>query len=351
MSRADADILSLVSPNTQSTPTFEMQEVVIPLIHDSEFFNILSTTLESISAHLTKMHEEFLSNLTDLSRAIADSSHPASVAAGFHPSSSITTHAGAIRVRTGELKVSPTREHFPAGLNLGHIIQSDLYFWREIFQLYVEAEVFESMGEASRGEWSVEESERRLQVFAQRVTQQGLGDHRKFKQKQSLQALESFLKLNLFILDVKKVRLHRQLYFSLYILASYAKIQFSFANSEATRKILKKHTKRTALFYPGFQSTTSAGGPPQSLLALVPHSSPFSFPRLLVQAVGETLLPIIPSVEDYSCLICTSIAFKPIRLSCGHLFCVRCLVKMQKRRKDNCPMCRSSSVLIANRSK
>ncbi|KAF9553445.1 hypothetical protein CPC08DRAFT_744734 [Agrocybe pediades] len=311
--RADADTTSLVSPDVaraETTSAYQMQEVVIPLVHDSEFFNMLSTTLESISTHLSKMHEEFLSNLSELSRSIADSSHPASVAAGFHPSSSVTTHAGAVRVRSGELK-------------------SDLYFWREIFRLYVEAEVFESMGEASRGEWSVEESEKRLQIFAQRVTSQGLGDHRKFKKKQSLQALESFLNLNLFILNVKK---------------------FSFANSEATRKILKKHTKRTALFYPGFQSASTASGAPQSLLALVPHSSPFSFPRLLVQAVGETLLPIIPSLEDYSCLICTSIAFKPIRLSCGHLFCVRCLVKMQKRRKDNCPMCRSPSVLVANRS-
>jgi hypothetical protein len=46
-------------------------------------------------------------------------------------------------------------------------------------------------------------------------------------------------------------------------------------------------------------------------------------PRILVQAIHETLLPLIPSIDDYSCLICTGIAFKPIRLACGHLFCVR----------------------------
>ncbi|KAF7370131.1 Transcriptional regulator of yeast-form-adherence 3 [Mycena sanguinolenta] len=48
--------------------------------------------------------------------------------------------------------------------------------------------------------------------------------------------------------------------------------------------------------------------------------------------------------------LCTSIAFKPIRLSCGHLFCVRCLVKMQKRGNDHCPMCRAPCVLVADGS-
>lgn len=44
---------------------------------------------------------------------------------------------------------------------------------------------------------------------------------------------------------------------------------------------------------------------------------------MLVQAVGETILPIVPHIDDYECVICTSIAFKPIRLQCGHLFCIR----------------------------
>lgn len=58
------------------------------------------------------------------------------------------------------------------------------------------------------------------------------------------------------------------------------------------------------------------------LLALIPATS-MSLPHILVQAVGEILLPVIPSLDDYQCLICGDIAFKPIRLGCGHLFCVR----------------------------
>jgi hypothetical protein len=71
----------------------------------------------------------------------------------------------------------------------------------------VEAEVFESVSEASRGERSVDESEHRLKLFAERVTQRGLGDGRKLKLKQSRAALETFLELNVFILNIKKVGL------------------------------------------------------------------------------------------------------------------------------------------------
>lgn len=87
------------------------------------------------------------------------------------------------------------------------LFQNDLYAWREIFQIYLEAEVFERVGEVGRGERSVEECERQLQLFAQRVTRTGIpGGRRQFKLKQSVQALETFLSLNLFILNIKKVR-------------------------------------------------------------------------------------------------------------------------------------------------
>ena len=65
--------------------------------------------------------------------------------------------------------------------------------------------MFEAVGERTRGERTVEESERRLKQFAERVTQNGLGDSRQFKLKQSIEALETFLSLNLFILNIKKV--------------------------------------------------------------------------------------------------------------------------------------------------
>lgn len=277
------------------------QEVVIPLVADSAFFQLLSTALKAMSDHLTTVQLEFSQTLHDLSRTISDSARPASATnSGFHPYS-ILTHPGAITIGAA-----------------GSAKKTDLNAWREIFQLYVEVEVFESVSEASRGERSVEESEKRLKLFAERVTQRGLGDERQLKLKNSREALESFLKLNMFILHVKK---------------------FQSANSEATRKILKKHAKRTALQLP---DTTDQD--------LIIQSKSLSLPRILVQAIGEILLPVIPPLEDYACLICTNIAFKPVRLGCGHLFCVRCLVKMQKRGQGDCPMCRAPTVLCADRS-
>ena len=86
-------------------------------------------------------------------------------------------------------------------------MESDLYPWRVILQLYLEAEVFESVGESTRGERSVEESEKRWKLFVQQLTQRGLGDRKAFNMKRSTEAFTTFLSLNLFILNVKKVRL------------------------------------------------------------------------------------------------------------------------------------------------
>lgn len=71
--------------------------------------------------------------------------------------------------------------------------------------MYIEAEVFESVHELDRGERTVEESENRLKLFAERITSRGLGDNRKLKSKRSREALETFLELNMFILNIKRV--------------------------------------------------------------------------------------------------------------------------------------------------
>ncbi|EGN97125.1 hypothetical protein SERLA73DRAFT_110234 [Serpula lacrymans var. lacrymans S7.3] len=295
-------------------------ELVIPLISDTAFFRLLTTALQSLSTHLVTVHSDFTTTLQSLSLSISHAARPTSSTSSFHPHSPVSNNT----------YIYPSSIITPG-------VKSDLYSWREIFQLYVEAEVFEGIGEINRGERTVEESEKRLRLFSERVSQRGLDSKQKLKLKQSRDALGTFLKLNFFILDLKK---------------------FQLANAEATRKILKKHTKRTALPLPAFASNLARWNGPLppaehtpsiSDLALIPTTST-SLPRLFVQAIGETLLPIVPHIDDYACLICTSIAFKPIRLACGHLFCVRCLVKLQKRGKANCPMCRAPTVLTANRS-
>jgi hypothetical protein len=72
--------------------------------------------------------------------------------------------------------------------------------------LYIEAEIFENVHEIQRGERSVKESEHRLELFAERVTHRGLGDQRRLEKIKSRNALETFLELNIFILNIKKAR-------------------------------------------------------------------------------------------------------------------------------------------------
>ncbi|KAL1745903.1 SPX domain-containing protein [Schizophyllum fasciatum] len=304
------------------------EEIIIPLPSDEAFFALLFAALQSLSSHLESLKSDFAHSLQDLARSISDTARPVS---STNPN--FTPHSSA--EHPGVLHVSPAKN------------ASDLYTWRSIFQLYVEAEIFESSGERDRGERGAEMAEQRLKLFADQIAKQGLADPSKLKLRQSREALQRFLELNAVILNVKKLQ---------------------YANAEALRKILKKHAKRTALPLDnrdltsqkfGLLSSAEAGGSPGTLMRqnqaaiidlLQSNPSANSLAHLLVQSMTETLLPIIPHLEDYSCLICTDLAFKPIRLACGHLFCVRCLVKMQKRGKGQCPMCRANVVLQADRS-
>lgn len=70
---------------------------------------------------------------------------------------------------------------------------------------------------------------------------------------------------------------------------------------------MKKHVKRTALPVPNY--TTD----------IIPslNQNHASIPHILIVALTERLLPILPHIDDYLCLICTSLAYKPIRLNCG----------------------------------
>ncbi|CAE6468537.1 unnamed protein product [Rhizoctonia solani] len=269
-------------PTTQDNGSTQDVEVIVPLTADTAFHRVLATALSSLASLQTRTQTRVSDQISSLADAISSCSGP------------------------------PARDR-----------KSDLYAWREIFQLWVECQIYRGGAterERASGEGGIRDvtqAEKRLGMFASEVVKRGLGDRRTLKSPKSRDALQTFLNLNVHILDLKK---------------------FELANAEAARKILKKHEKRTAL-------------PTAPSLAVLPMSrGTGELPQMLITTLTETLLPVLPSLEDYSCLICTSIAFKPIRLSCGHLFCVRCLVKMQKRGQAECPLCRSSCVLIADGS-
>lgn len=345
------------SKEGRATGEMRHREIVIPLTADTEFLDTLTGALANLSSLQTAQRETFIESTESLCRSVARVSSP-------------------------------------------YATQNDLYVWREIFSLWCEFQIFESQREKDRGELSVDESEARLKRFAEEMAKRGwtaeafehdgknkkggrLGKLRRkndekgttglpMKDRQSVNALEDFLKLNLALLDVKK---------------------FQRVNVEAARKILKKHDKRTALTassdyrlfmaqqesarvnvaaataVAGFglsglvklppdalgnamESTalvTAHGSTHPSLAALLPTSTTGilaeSLPHILLSLLTTTLLPILPSIDDYSCAICTGVAWRPIQLDCSHLFCIRCLVKLQKRGKVDCPLCRAKGVV------
>jgi E3 ubiquitin-protein ligase BAH len=46
--------------------------------------------------------------------------------------------------------------------------------------------------------------------------------------------------------------------------------------------------------------------------------------------------------------MCTELKWRPVKLSCGHVFCIRCLIVMQNNKQHNCPFCRERTVFDAN---
>ncbi|KAH9855529.1 SPX domain-containing protein [Lenzites betulinus] len=295
-------------------------ELIIPLVSDTAFFRTLTEALESLASYLVGKRTEFESTLRVLSQEISSAARPSSHSAAFHPYSPYSSDPANISVTSYALSITS---------------RSDLDTWRQIFQLYMEADIFQGHQERFRGERDVEDAETRLHAFSSELKERMAKGSLKLRMKQSRIALNKFLELNTFILDLRK---------------------FQHVTAEATRKILKKHAKRTALPLAPDLTSPFVVRPDSLDSALVlsrpavRNSETLSLSLLLVQALTETLLPIVPHLDDYSCVICTSLAFKPIRLHCSHLFCVRCLVKLQKRGEEHCPICRATTVLSADRS-
>ena len=64
--------------------------------------------------------------------------------------------------------------------------------------------------------------------------------------------------------------------------------------------------------------------------------------------LAEDVLSRVPHLNDYLCPVCFNIAYKPVRLRCGHIFCICCLIVMQRARNKFCPLCRGEVVMEAD---
>ncbi|KAI9788648.1 MAG: hypothetical protein M1816_006794 [Peltula sp. TS41687] len=278
------EILNLQDgPMLESTTTLDTREIVgqpkitrikVPLTFDSEFFGLLENGLCGVDYLQQQEQSQMTEEVREIGRMVS-------------------------RVAI------PSRS------------SSDLARWREIFELYIQANIFFSTSEQDHGIRSAAAATKQLQWFSDEATKDPAGNH--FKSPDSHIVLDQFMRLN--------VRLIRNL-------------KFQEINQTAMLKILKKFDKRTAL---GVKTTFPE----------VVAGRPF-LARTIAKAVcfqlTQDVLSTVPQLNDYLCPVCFNIAYKPIRLCCGHIFCIRCMITMQRARDTHCPLCRGSVVMEADSS-
>ena len=151
------------------------------------------STINNLSTRLATVHSEFMAGLTDLSKSISNSALPVSQTNASHRPFSVNDDPATIDIPS-------TKSVFRPKLDT----KSDLYLWRRLLDLYVDAEIFDSVAERHRGERSLEDSEVRMTRFLERIEKGGV---LRGKSKKARFEVEAFLKLNSMILDLKKVRL------------------------------------------------------------------------------------------------------------------------------------------------
>ncbi|KAI1857405.1 uncharacterized protein JN550_013223 [Neoarthrinium moseri] len=196
----------------------------------------------------------------------------------------------------------------------GKKAKDDLTKWRDIFELYLDARVFFSTRESDHGARSSAQALKQLQWFQQEVLKRRLVQG--LKLKESREAFNRFINVNAVLLQ---------------------NLKFQEINQIAVRKILKKFDKRTSL---GVAKTFPVAVHSQRLLA-------GSIAKDLCAQVSSEVIATIPQLDDYLCPICFAIAYWPIRLHCEHVFCSRCLVKMQRKGERFCPLCRGDVIMKA----
>ncbi|RHZ45492.1 hypothetical protein Glove_673g34 [Diversispora epigaea] len=192
--------------------------------------------------------------------------------------------------------------------------KKDMYVWREIFKKYILAEIFVGNTEVDRKERGWEMAQKKLNKFIEELNISQLV--KKLKEPSSKIILEEFLKLNHKLVTMK---------------------HFQQMNKTTMSKILKKHDKKSCL---------NARSNFQNLMENDTYLNEKIF-RILCNDLTENLTSIIPQAEDYSCPVCMAIHWKPIRLCCGHVFCIQCLINAGHKGIKNCPVCRAENA-IAN---
>ncbi|EXJ56311.1 uncharacterized protein A1O5_12578, partial [Cladophialophora psammophila CBS 110553] len=183
---------------------------------------------------------------------------------------------------------------------------------RKVFEPYSEAEVFLSSREANAGTRDAGHAQKQYQLFAWSLAAEP--DKLLKLRRESLSLLGRFIRMNEDLLRIKK---------------------FQELSQTALADILKTFKNR----FPLHAHLTSSLTP--SLFIEQDPATALSF------TISKEVLSIIPQLSDYLCPICFSVSYKPVRLRCRHLFCIRCMVILQRQRRDPCPLRREEVVLEA----
>jgi len=246
----------------------------VPLSSDSDFFSLLEKDLCNIAGLQAARKQKLTQEIMDVAVILGKATDP---------------------------EVSSKSKH-------------DLARWRQLFELYLQSNVFFATNEQDHGTQSGSQAQARFAKFLETAQKSSL--LKDFKTRESKTALQNFVAINTELLQF---------------------VRFWEINQLAMVKILKKFDKRTAL---GAKRTFPTHLP-ASLLSQ-------DLSKVLSAEVSNRILSLVPQLDDYLCPICFAIAYRPVRLRCGHLFCIRCLIVMQREGQTRCALCRENVVMEAD---
>jgi E3 ubiquitin-protein ligase BAH len=289
-----------VSQVTEALPNVpeDARWVQVPLATAKDFFDLLEPKLQELEALRTAETKKLESDILDLGDAV-------------------------------ENVIQPVKDGYEATRKMSY---RDLYFWREMFRLYLEKPVFYSETEARRGALTFNEAKSRLQAYDTQLRETGL--LAKMKTPQAKIAAQQFLDLNLNILKI---------------------MHFQEMNARAMTKILKKFDKRThlegrlflkdlAVKYPALTTNSGKQGTAQSAGGFAN-----SIARDLSAEITTKVLAIVPQLDDWNCPVCYSMAWRPVSLGCcSSVFCITCIIKLQEDKMKRCPVCNQETVMRAD---
>ncbi len=289
---------SVVSELTEDQPVAaeDARWIQVPLASAKDFFDLLEPKLQELenlrSAETRKLEDEIM----DLGDAV-------------------------------ENVVQPVLDGYEATRKMSY---RDLYFWREMFRLYLEKPIFYSETEARRGALTYNEAESRLREYDTQLRETGL--LAKMKTPQARKAAKKFFDINVSILKI---------------------MHFQEMNARAMRKILKKFDKRTHLEGRAFIKEMRVKYPALLMSsgkqALTAGGFANSIAKDLSAEIATKVLAIVPQLEDWNCPVCYSMAWKPVNLGCCRsVFCIRCVIKLQDEGMKRCPVCNQETVMKAD---